>query len=92
MRVALERQGDNAVVAVADQGIGINAADILRLGSSPFQRGVGRAATFSGMGIGLYLSRLVAEGHGGVLLIASDGEDRGATVTAHLPVAGAEQR
>lgn len=91
VRVALERQEESAVVAVTDQGIGIDAADIIRLGSSPFQRGVGKAATFSGMGIGLYLSRLVAEGHGGALIIASDGEDRGATVTARLPLVGPAQ-
>lgn len=91
VRVALDRQDGSAVISVADQGIGINAADIARLGNSPFQRGVGRAATFSGMGIGLYLSRLVADGHGGTLVIASDGEDRGATVTARLPLGGATQ-
>lgn len=91
VRVALERQEESVVVAVADQGIGINAADITRLGSSPFQRGVGKAAGFSGMGIGLYLSRLVAEGHGGVLVIASEGEDRGAIVTARLPLGGPAQ-
>ena len=91
VRVALERQEESAVVAVADQGIGIDPADITRLGSSPFQRGVGKAAMFSGIGIGLYLSRLVAEGHGGALVIASDGEDRGATVTARLPLGGPAQ-
>ena len=91
VRVALDREDGSAVISVADQGIGIDAADVARLGSSPFQRGVGKAATFSGMGIGLYLSRLVAEGHGGTLDIASEGEDRGATVTARLPLGGAAQ-
>jgi signal transduction histidine kinase len=37
------------------------------------------------MGIGLYLARLVAERHGGSLSIASDGEDKGTTVTMQLP-------
>lgn len=87
VRIALDRRDGSAVISVADQGIGINAADIARLGHSPFQRGAGKAATFSGMGIGLYLSRLVADGHGGTLVIASDGEDRGATVTTRLPLA-----
>lgn len=92
VRVALRREEGNAVISVADQGIGIDAADIARLGRAPFQRGVGKAATFSGMGIGLYLSRLVADGHGGTLDIASDGEDRGATVTARLPLGGPAHR
>src|SRR5438045_1719986 len=51
----------------------------------PFARGSQRARTFSGMGIGLYLARLVVEGHGGSLTLASPGEDRGTTVTMKLP-------
>lgn len=37
---------------------------------------------------GLYLSRLVVEGHGGDLANASEGEDKGATVRVRLPLAG----
>jgi len=40
------------------------------------------------MGIGLYLARLVAEGHGGSLELASPGEDKGTTVTLELPRTG----
>jgi signal transduction histidine kinase len=40
------------------------------------------------MGIGLYLARLVAEGHGGSIALASPGEDRGTTVTVRLPRSG----
>lgn len=84
--VRLGSEAGCAVIEVGDQGIGINAQDVPQLGRAPFQRGAGKAATFSGMGIGLYLSRLVAEGHGGTLIIASEGEDRGATVTARIPL------
>lgn len=89
--VRLGSEAGCAVIEVGDRGIGIGVQDIPRLGRAPFQRGAGKAATFSGMGIGLYLSRLVAEGHGGTIEIASDGEDRGATVTARIPLAGATQ-
>ena len=54
----------------------------------PFARGSRRARTFSGMGIGLYLARLVVEGHGGSLTLASPGEDQGTTVTMKLPREG----
>ena len=88
VRVRLGREGEYAAIEVADQGIGISGQDIPRLGREPFQRGEGKAASFSGMGIGLYLSRLVAEGHGGAIAISSDGVDRGTTVTARLPLGG----
>jgi signal transduction histidine kinase len=72
---------------VRDNGIGIAAEDLPDLGR-PFARGSRRARTFSGMGIGLYLARLVAEGHGGSLALASPGEDKGTTVTMELPRRG----
>lgn len=85
VRVRLRAAEGLAVIEVSDQGIGIAAGDLDRLGRTPFARGAGKAETFSGMGIGLYLSRLVAEGHGGTLELESAGVDRGTTVRVCLP-------
>jgi signal transduction histidine kinase len=85
--VAVEERGDQVVLVVADAGIGIPAVDLPTL-ARPFARGSRRARTFSGMGIGLYLARLVAEGHGGSIALASAGEDKGTTVTMTLPRSG----
>jgi len=87
VRVAVEERGDQVALVVADDGIGIPPEDLPTLGR-PFARGSRRARTFSGMGIGLYLARLVAEGHGGSLALASPGEDKGTTVTMTLPRTG----
>jgi len=84
--VRLVEERRNALIEVHDEGIGIRQEDLARLGRAPFSRGVGKAESFSGMGIGLYLSRLVVEGHGGDLAIDSDGEDKGATVRVRLPL------
>ena len=78
-----------AAVTVRDQGIGIAPEDLPAL-ARPFARGSSRAQTFAGMGIGLYLSKVVAEGHGGSLQVRSDGVDQGTTVTVTIPVAAAE--
>jgi signal transduction histidine kinase len=83
VRVSVEERGDAMAITVSDDGIGIAADEIPTLGK-PFARGSRRARTFSGMGIGLYLARLVAEGHGGSLTLASPGEDQGTTVTLEL--------
>ncbi|HSW95149.1 MAG TPA: GAF domain-containing sensor histidine kinase [Patescibacteria group bacterium] len=87
IRVAVEERGDEVALIVADDGIGIPPEDLPTL-ARPFARGSRRARTFSGMGIGLYLARLVAEGHGGSIALASPGEDRGTTVTVRLPRSG----
>ena len=87
VRVAVEERGDQVALVVADDGIGIPPEDLPTL-ARPFARGSRRARTFSGMGIGLYLARLVAEGHGGSIALASPGEDKGTTVTMTMPRSG----
>ena len=84
VRVGVEPHDAEVAIAVSDDGIGIGPDDIASLGR-PFARGSKRARTFSGMGIGLYLARLVAERHGGSLVLRSEGEDKGATVTIAIP-------
>ena len=87
VRVAVAERDGRASVTVADQGIGIEPDDIAGLGK-PFARGSSRARTFSGMGIGLYLARLVAERHGGSVTLRSEGVNKGTTVTLEVPCAG----
>ena len=72
-------------IAVVDHGIGIPPEELAQLGQ-PFVRGAGRAASFAGMGIGLYVAKLVAEGHGGVLLLESEGDEKGTTARVTLPL------
>jgi signal transduction histidine kinase len=83
--VRLVPQDGAAEIAISDEGIGIPEADLARLGGA-FTRGIGKAATFAGMGIGLHVAKLVAEAHGGSLQLESAGEDQGTTVRVRLPL------
>jgi signal transduction histidine kinase len=85
VHVALAAEGRSAEIAIRDQGIGIPADDIGKLGH-PFVRGAGRAGTFAGMGVGLYVARIVAEAHAGSLTLESDGDGKGTTVRVKLPL------
>lgn len=84
VRVRLEERAGEVVIAVRDEGIGITPEDLVAIGREPFVRGV-RARGFAGVGVGLYLSRLIAEGHGGRVEIESPGEDKGTTARLILP-------
>jgi signal transduction histidine kinase len=83
VHVVLAAEGRNAEIAISDKGIGIPPEDISRLGH-PFVRGAGRAGTFAGMGVGLYVARIVAEAHAGSLALESDGDGKGTTVRVKL--------
>jgi len=80
----LECPDREARLSVTDEGIGIPAEEIPRLGQEPFVRGR-RAQGYAGVGIGLYLSRLIAEGHGGRIEAESAGDDKGTTARLILP-------
>jgi signal transduction histidine kinase len=83
--VALVANDRSAEITIRDQGIGIPAEDLGRLGH-PFVRGAGRASTFAGMGVGLYVARIVAEAHAGSLGLESEGDGKGTTVRVRLPL------
>src|SRR2546428_151765 len=85
VRVVLEPRDGQALLTIADDGIGILPEDLPRLGAA-YVRGTGRAATFAGMGVGLYVAKLVAEAHRGSLALESEGEGKGTTVRVMLPL------
>jgi signal transduction histidine kinase len=83
IEVGLDRQGTQAVLTVSDHGMGIPADRIESL-FSPFERTVSKEQ-FGGLGLGLYVAREIAEGHGGSIHVTSRvGE--GTTFVARLPL------
>jgi signal transduction histidine kinase/ActR/RegA family two-component response regulator len=85
--VTLERDGDNALVRVSDDGVGI-APD--RIGTifelfAQAENAIGRAQ--GGMGIGLALVRNLLHLHGGTITAKSEGVGRGSEFTVHFPIA-----
>ena len=74
-----------ARLSVCDDGIGIPASEIDRLGK-PFEQVCGDPMLAkSGTGLGLALVRALAERHGGAMTIASS-EGAGTEVSATLPL------
>ena len=80
---ALSTSGDAALVAIADEGIGIAPDDIGRL-FVRFSR-LGQLADVPGTGLGLYLARELARLHGGDITVASKPGD-GSEFTLSLPL------
>jgi signal transduction histidine kinase/CheY-like chemotaxis protein len=83
--VFVGREGDAAVLRVADKGIGITAEMLPKIFDLFVQANATIDRTRGGLGIGLTLVRRLAELHGGTVDAASDGEGQGSTFTVRLP-------
>jgi signal transduction histidine kinase len=80
------REQDRAWIAVVDQGPGIHPEDMPYI-FSKFVRGRQRdGSDVSGLGLGLYLSKLIVEAHGGRLGVES-APGEGATFSFSVPIA-----
>ena len=86
--VSVSATADEARVAVRDHGVGLSPEDMKVLFTRYGRIRDARTANVPGMGLGLYLGKLIAEAHGGDLLAASPGRGLGATFTIALPLAG----
>ncbi len=76
-----------ACVRVRDTGVGIAAADLVRIFDRFHQADATSTRAFEGAGLGLALSRDLAGLLGGTLDASSDGLDFGSTFTLALPAA-----
>jgi signal transduction histidine kinase len=70
IEVRLSQAGARVRIAVADHGPGIDAADQARLFQRYYRTQVARDAA-PGLGLGLYLCRVIAELHGGTIGVES---------------------
>ena len=85
--LGLRREGEQAWITVADNGIGIAAGALDEVFDMFTQVGRERHRARGGLGIGLSLVRSLAELHGGSASAASAGAGQGSVFTVCLPLA-----
>ncbi len=78
--------GDNAVMSIRDQGVGIPKAKQGRIFERFYRAHTGTPYDYGGMGVGLYICREIASKHGGRIWFESD-EGKGSTFYLSLPLA-----
>ena len=85
VQVRTWKEEDRVLVEVRDTGIGIEP-DVLPRIFEAFEQGSSEVTRhFGGLGLGLAISKALAERHGGALSAASEGRGKGATFTLELP-------
>jgi signal transduction histidine kinase len=87
VEVRIWREGDQAVLAVADTGAGVPAADRERIFERFFRTAAATQQAVQGTGLGLTITKAIVEAHHGTIAVDSD-ENRGSTFTVRLPLSG----
>jgi cell cycle sensor histidine kinase DivJ len=85
IRLAVTRHGASIVLTVADNGPGVDPADLARI-QQPFEHVARGHEHAKGAGLGLTMVKAFAELHGGALELAS-AHGQGFTATVTLPAA-----
>jgi signal transduction histidine kinase len=85
VRVTARRDGGQVCVSVADDGPGIRAQDRERVFERFVRLDDDRSRPDGGAGLGLAITRQVAEAHGGTVAVTASPELSGATLTMRLP-------
>ncbi|MCE9668861.1 PAS domain S-box protein [Myxococcus stipitatus] len=75
---------DEAVVSVRDEGPGLSPEEAEHLFDKYYRTRQGSAADTQGLGLGLYISRLIVEAHGGRIWVESQ-RGQGTTFSFALP-------
>jgi signal transduction histidine kinase/CheY-like chemotaxis protein len=84
IRVAVERDGDQARISVKDPGIGVPKEEQAKLFQRFFRAGNATTRNYSGLGIGLFVSNEIVRRHGGRFEVESE-IGSGSTFTICLP-------
>ena len=85
VEITLAAEGGEAVLSVADTGIGITAADQERIFERFYRTEAATQRVIPGSGLGLTISQAIVNAHGGTIAVRSDGE-HGTTFTVRLPL------
>ena len=88
VRLAASRDGDEVVVRIADEGIGIGTEHIGHVFERFYQAdGDVTRRRFGGLGLGLYITQAIVDAHGGSIRADVNAEaGRGTVFTVRLPV------
>lgn len=89
VEIRVRQAGGGTFIQVVDQGIGLAPDEASKLFQKHSRIRHGPTERVQGVGLGLYLTRLIVEAHKGSVSVDSAGRGRGATFSLWIPDSGA---
>ena len=86
---AFVKEGENVLITVADDGVGIDEADLPHIFDRFFRADQSRSRGTGGTGLGLAIARSIVEAHEGTITVSSDGLGQGTAVRILISSASA---
>jgi signal transduction histidine kinase len=83
--VSLAQEGENLVVKVKDNGKGIAPAELKSI-FEKYMRGHDSVTHATGLGLGMYVAKVIIEQHNGKIWAESEGAGKGSTFCFSLPL------
>jgi PAS domain S-box-containing protein len=91
VQIVLERVNSHIEIRVSDTGRGITPEFLPRIFERFSQADAVTTRVHGGLGMGLAISKVIVELHGGVINVASEGEGKGAVFSVSLPLMAVRQ-
>lgn len=85
IKVVLTKDGESVIVKITDTGKGIAAKELEGI-FEKYTRGHDSVTHATGLGLGMYVAKIVVEQHNGKIWAESDGVGKGATFAFSLPI------
>ncbi|MDD4412574.1 MAG: HAMP domain-containing sensor histidine kinase [Patescibacteria group bacterium] len=90
--VSLKKEGDNYLLSVKDEGIGIESTEGVRVFEKFFRIDRAVKKESEGTGLGLYVAKMIVELSGGSIWFQSDGKDKGTEFFVKIPMTGMQKK
>lgn len=91
VKITFEHVASDVAMEVADTGQGISADFLPRIFDRFSQQDSSTTRGHGGLGLGLSISRHLAELHGGKILVSSEGADKGSVFRLQIPVMAVQE-
>lgn len=86
IEITLKKEGKLARIGVSDSGIGLDPKELHLVFTRFYRTDTAKSYHTEGVGIGLFLTKIIIERHGGKISVTSEGKGKGTAFSVTVPL------